>query len=257
MAIEEDYRAQAKAIVEEYLEASRILLTKRKSDGGVYGYAALLIMLCIIDAVGQSTEQTHGANLSILTADPFNLSDDVKDQITHWYRNGLCHVGAIPENILIELGEERDDPFEITSSEIKSVRLKRLHKIIASLWESQKENFNPGRIENKKSIGVPSEKIPNKVMSSLTTPSSGCSSAVATASGAVTIKQGLIGTFAPSSGRARSPDSSPPPSPSSVPHERACRSRFPKTARQASRSPAPGAPPPGRPRKANRARRDR
>lgn len=83
MAIEEDYRAQAKAIVEEYLEASRILLTKRKSDGGVYGYAALLIMLCIIDAVGQSTEQTHGANLSILTADPFNLSDDVKDQITH------------------------------------------------------------------------------------------------------------------------------------------------------------------------------
>ena len=184
MAIEKDYSSQGRKIIEEYLEASGNLLTERKSDGGVYGYTALLIMLCIIDAIGQSTESIHGTNFSILTEEQFNLGDAVVKQITHWYRNGLSHVGAMPENIFIDLGEEHEDPFEITGSKIKSVKLKSLHKKIASSWEARKETFVPGRIEDKKSIGFPRE-----YMSSRTAPSSGCSTESVTVSGSVNIKK--------------------------------------------------------------------
>lgn len=186
MAIEKDYYSQGRKIIEEYLEASNLLIEQQKEGGGAYGYTALLIMLCVIDAMGQSLRPIPGTNFDILSDPLFNISDnDVKrivDQIKCWYRHGLSHVGAIPENIYIELGSIKEDPFLIDGSEIKSIRLKSLRGKIISLWESRKNTFCSERI-NLKTVGFPSGCAPF-----LTEPSSGGSTESVAASGCVNIK---------------------------------------------------------------------
>ncbi|MBW9248225.1 MAG: hypothetical protein GJU72_03885 [Acidithiobacillus ferriphilus] len=186
MAIEKDYYSQGRKIIEEYLEASNLLIEQQKEDGGVYGYTALLIMLCVIDAMGQSLRPVSGTNFDLLSDPLFNINNKDKkmivNQIKCWYRHGLSHVGAIPENIYIELGSIGDDPLLIVSSQIKSIRLKSFHNKIISLWELRKNSFCSERI-NLKPIGFPNECAPF-----LTEPSSGGSTESVVTSGCVSIR---------------------------------------------------------------------
>ena len=161
MAIESDYQSQAIAIMDEYLAAAKILLTKRKSDNGVYGYTALLIMLCFIEALDhldQSVKYPQDNNLSFLAEEPFGLNNNTQiiNQIKHWYKNGLSQVGALPENVFIEMGEDDDYPFLIIDSEVKSVSLKGLLNALNFIWDFQREDFTAGQIEYVKEIGIPS-----------------------------------------------------------------------------------------------------
>ena len=40
-------------VVEEYLLAAEICLNTMKPGGGVLGYPAVLLLLCVVDAIGQ------------------------------------------------------------------------------------------------------------------------------------------------------------------------------------------------------------
>ncbi|MCL4525954.1 MAG: hypothetical protein M1492_05585, partial [Gammaproteobacteria bacterium] len=183
MAIHHDSNEQSKAIVEEYMQAVNILLGLRKGDDGVYGYTALLILLSIIDALGQSETKTRGANLDILKQTPFNLPDEIVKQINMWYRNGLVHVAGIPNNLFISLGGEYDNPFlveQISKHEyqISAVNLKSLNEKISSLWKNKKSDiiFSSTFAKAPKEILTGDMCLDKTSVSTFTTPASGCTS---------------------------------------------------------------------------------
>ena len=184
MAIEKDYSSQGKKIIDEYIEASSLLINKTKNDGaGVYGYASCLIILCAIDAIGQSISggKYTGSDFSILSSN-FMLDDDVVKQIAHWYRNGLSHIGAIPDNIFISIGGEEEEPFVVTGGQVEKINILSLINAVKSLWESKKDKFVPARLKDKP-CGFPNFVTPS---STLTEPSSGSTESFAT-SGCITI----------------------------------------------------------------------
>jgi hypothetical protein len=160
MAIEPSYDSQSIAIINEYLEAAGILIGKRKVDGGVYGYTALLIILCAVDAMGQpvSPEKTNTKIGFILNKFGVEgLSEENIKQVEHWYRNGLSHVGALPENIYIELGSDCDDMFVINDGQIYKIRLKPFLIKVNSYWGDVLGTFTAARLRTKKDVGSPKE----------------------------------------------------------------------------------------------------
>ncbi len=52
MAIRSDLRSMSVEAIEEYLAIAKHCVSTRKSNGGLYGYPAVLLLCCIIDALG-------------------------------------------------------------------------------------------------------------------------------------------------------------------------------------------------------------
>jgi hypothetical protein len=160
MAIQPSYYSQSIAIINEYLEAAGILIGKRKDDDGVYGYTALLIILCAVDAMGQpeSPEKTSTKIGPILNKfEVEGLSAENINQIEHWYRNGLSHVGALAEYIYIELGSDCDDIFVINDGQIEKIRLKPFLIKVNSYWGDVRSTFKAAHLRPKKDVGSPKE----------------------------------------------------------------------------------------------------
>jgi len=52
MAIHSDLRSMSVEAIEEYLAIAKHCVSTRKSNGGLYGYPAVLLLCCIIDPLG-------------------------------------------------------------------------------------------------------------------------------------------------------------------------------------------------------------
>ncbi len=179
MTIHTDYDEQAKDVIEEYILAANILLESKKENGGVYGYAALVLIFSVIDAVGQSDKPTNGANLKCLKEIQSNLTEKNIEQITQWFRNSLIHVGTIPQNIIIHSREVECDPFIKHEEEVTEVEVKCLLKKVRDFWETRKKTFKAAKIREDKKTGLSgpiynAALVDESIGTTITPASSGC-----------------------------------------------------------------------------------
>ena len=90
--------------VSECLESAKLLIDHRKSDGGIMGYAATLLLMSVVDAIGHHLNVGSGhTRLEVLNAPQFGLGLTPKQiyEVKQWYRNQLVHNASIVPNVYI------------------------------------------------------------------------------------------------------------------------------------------------------------
>src|SRR6266498_2689029 len=94
MAVHNDLPPMAREATEEYLAIAHHCITTRKSNGGVYGYPAVLLLFSIVDALSNYAgypEHTFGAMKDIFP----HLSQAQIKQLAAWYRHLPAHQAII------------------------------------------------------------------------------------------------------------------------------------------------------------------
>jgi hypothetical protein len=147
MSVQPNPWSLAEEAIGEYLLASRICVEHRKQDGGILGYPAALLLLCIVNALGTYLRGEEvvieGKKQQITRGKPFralnhllfrqDLTRAQIDRIEAAFRNPLAH------NALIHIGAgltpaEAGLPFEFSNNEVW-ISVPMLHKIVTDAWE--------------------------------------------------------------------------------------------------------------------------
>ena len=194
MTNSESHTDQSKKIIEEYLDAASICIKTSKGDGKILGYPAALLLLCVIDAIGnayfkENSQKNKSTRLDVLYAEPFkdhlsslfgeteidkNKCEKIKS-LTHFYRDALCHTGTLPYNIHLDSNMNESAPIFGGSLEIQCINVPMLFKVVKAVWDQEKENFEPtGLTKRPNQPSQPSQ--PYEYHSSLTSAASGVTS---------------------------------------------------------------------------------
>jgi hypothetical protein len=149
MAIHRDVEEAARESVQECLDAAKTLLNTRKADNGVMGYAALVLLFCVVDAIGHHLDVGTGdTRLEALNEPRFGLPQEITDFISlkRWYRNPLLHNASIVSGVLITAHDD-GPPVELGAPPIK-IRVNELYRHVEAAWNTTKGEagpFNPLR----------------------------------------------------------------------------------------------------------------
>ena len=177
MAIHKDVEEASRESVQECLDAANILLKTLKSDGGVMGYAALVLLFCVVDAIGHHLDVGTGdTRLEALNEPRFALPLKITDfnPLKKWYRNPLLHNASIVSGVLIT-AHDNGPPFELCGPPIK-LRVNELYRHVEDAWNITKGEagpFNPLRHTTTRTNFIPAPLPAGPVSTSFTPPASG------------------------------------------------------------------------------------
>lgn len=135
MAIHPNANSLTAEVIEEYLDIANLCIATTKQDGGIYGYPATLLLLCVINALGSSLI-VGNEPFRVLKEAPFNCRLDNRQikQLEQWYRNLLAHNGMIAPGTCLS-PEDRGAPFAFSSDEPVLIRVKSLYNLVRDAWE--------------------------------------------------------------------------------------------------------------------------
>ena len=136
MPIHQNLSELSVSVIEEYIELTRIAINTTKPEGGCFGYPALLLMLCVIDAISNHLghpEHSFGA----LDGKVFdlNLNRSQTKKLKVWYRHCLAHNAMIAPGTMLS-AEPNGNPIEFLNAEPVKIRLIPLFRIIEHAWKS-------------------------------------------------------------------------------------------------------------------------
>ena len=135
--------------IDEYLAIAEHCISTRKANGGIYGYPAVLLLCCIIDAlgnyVGLARNTLRGARLII----PGLTEDQIKD-LKNWYRNLPAHQAIImPGTQLSDAPTGNAIEFN-SNTEPTHIRLIPFYSAVKSGWKDfDKTLINPKFHQNQ------------------------------------------------------------------------------------------------------------
>src|SRR5947209_2420992 len=109
MAIHEHLSTMAIEAIDEYFEVARYCVEQQKPQGGIFGYPATLLLLCVVNALGTYLRKERvvieGKEQPITQGEPFrvfnhsilnlNLTMEQIKKIEKAYRNQLAHAALI------------------------------------------------------------------------------------------------------------------------------------------------------------------
>lgn len=127
-------------IIEEYLATVKICLAHTKGDGGILGYSATLLLLCITDAIGHGLLEKGGATrLEVLKRPPFstNLTDNQIQNLKGWFRNSLAHNAALCPGVHMRPDTE-GPPFDFEGEKLVGIRVPVFHGVVEKAWHELK-----------------------------------------------------------------------------------------------------------------------
>jgi hypothetical protein len=147
MAIHEKLRTMAMEAIDEYLQASKLCLERRKPDNGCLGYPSTLLLFCVVNAlgtylVGDSIEIekrlqkiTRGEPFRVLNHVCFGLTLSNKEirLLKHSYRNALAHSAIIEYGTSL-LPSDEDPPFTFESGLVE-IRVFSFYRCVWRAWE--------------------------------------------------------------------------------------------------------------------------
>jgi hypothetical protein len=153
MALASSLRDLGTEAIEEYLDIADYCVRTRKGSGsGIYGYPAALLLLCVVDAIGQSFQgPSRHTELSVL-ANPLanslfglTLTTHQTTKLANWYRHKLAHAAIMTPGVYLT-SEFHGPPF-VFNTEIEhepiEVRLPVLANIVRAAWNAHKPAFSP------------------------------------------------------------------------------------------------------------------
>lgn len=137
MALHNSIKDLNHEIIEEYLATVKICLAHTKSDGGILGYSATLLLLCITDAIGHGILGSNGNNtrLDVLKHPPFltGLTDNQVKNLKDWFRNKLAHSAALCPGVHLRTDTE-GPPFDFEGEKLVGIRVPVFHGIVEKAW---------------------------------------------------------------------------------------------------------------------------
>ena len=135
MGVHNDLPSMSREAIEEYLAIAHHCVTTNKSDGGLYGYPAALLLFSVVDALSnyaRHPKHSFGAMKSILP----KLSDRQIRQLAQWYRHLLSHQAVIMPGTIMS-PEAIGDPIEMNNDgEPTLIRVKPLYEAIKVAWDT-------------------------------------------------------------------------------------------------------------------------
>jgi hypothetical protein len=135
MAIHDNVRSMSIEVIEEYLTIAEHCINTRKSDGGIYGYPAVLLLCCVIDALSNYAGLPKNTLLALQTMAPGLTKKQIKD-LKSWYRNLLSHQAIIMPGTQIS-ADPAGAPFEFApTGEPTHIRVIPLSRLVRSWWDS-------------------------------------------------------------------------------------------------------------------------
>lgn len=127
--------------IDEYLAIAEHCITTRKhNEGGIYGYPAVLLLFCVIDAVSNYIGSQHSF---VWSKTLFNLSSSQVKDLKEWDRHLLAHQAIIMPGT--RLSTEPGDPFEFGPDGIPlHIRVIPLFRAVKNGWiDFDKSRVNP------------------------------------------------------------------------------------------------------------------
>jgi hypothetical protein len=137
MAIHDNPTDLAIESISECLDAAKLLIDHRKPDGGMMGYAALLLLFSVTDAIGHHLLKTGDGEtwFDVLNRPEFglSLSRAKLDNLKRWYRHPLAHAASIAPGVTISSKDE-GDPFDFEGSPV-TVRVVVFYELVKRVWD--------------------------------------------------------------------------------------------------------------------------
>ena len=144
MAVHNDLLSMSREAVEEYLAIANYCVTTRKSNGGVYGFPALLLLFSVVDALSNYAGHPAHSFLAMKDVVP-SLSDKQIKSLADWYRHLPAHQAIIMPGTQLTI-DDPGDAIELNSGgEPTHIRLKPLYESVKAVWEK----FSPAEINPK------------------------------------------------------------------------------------------------------------
>jgi hypothetical protein len=142
MAIHSDLRAMSIEGIEECLAIAEHSVNTRKANGGIYGFPAVLLLFCIIDALSVNTGARAHSLREITSIIPGLTSKQITN-LRRWYRDLLAHQAVIAPGTL--LSDSDGAPIEFNSAgEPTHIRVVPFYRAVRKRWESfNQRTLNP------------------------------------------------------------------------------------------------------------------
>lgn len=154
MAVHPDLQSMNVEAIDECLDIAKYCVNATKANGGIYGFPAMLLLFCVVDAL---TVNSGGRkNMLDKITEVIQLNADQLENVRHWYRNLLVHQGVIALGTMLRPDEEDGKPIELNSDgEPTCIRVKPFYDAVRKLWESFDKSTLKPRVHPKNSPKTP------------------------------------------------------------------------------------------------------
>ncbi|MGA8761685.1 MAG: hypothetical protein WB562_02255 [Candidatus Sulfotelmatobacter sp.] len=141
MVVHKDLQSLNVEAIQEYLAVAEYCVTTTKVNGGIYGSPALLLLLCIVDALTVNSGGKEHTMQKITPVIP--MTDKQLKSLREWYRNLLAHQAVIAPGTMLSTVD--GPPIEFNSNgEPTYIRVIPFYHAVKELWQSfDKSTLNP------------------------------------------------------------------------------------------------------------------
>ena len=142
MALHGDLRSMSVEGIEEYLAIAEHCTTTRKANGGIYGFPAVLLLFCVVDALSVNSGARPHSLEKIACVVP-GLSQWQIKNLRRWYRDLLAHQAVIAPGTVLSDADGAAIEFN-SSGEPTHIRVISFYRAVRSMWESFRQStINP------------------------------------------------------------------------------------------------------------------
>jgi hypothetical protein len=146
MAIHKHLSTLAVEAIDEYLHIARQCAEQLKAGGGIFGYPAALLLLCVVNALGTYLRNEEvvidGKKQRITEGEPFrvlnhsilnqNLTMTQIKKIERAYRNQLAHAALLEPGAWLT-PQATSSPFMFSGDEV-AISVPTLRQVVESAW---------------------------------------------------------------------------------------------------------------------------
>lgn len=145
-------------VIEEYLAVAHFSITSRKPNGGAYGYPAILLLFCIVDAF--SNYAGYPENSFRVLKDMFpdlGLSNEQAKRLAEWYRHLPAHQAILMPGTVISV-DLPGNAIELNAEgEPTHIRLLQFWEAVNAYWPQAKLKDAPSFHPQKAPKSAPVE----------------------------------------------------------------------------------------------------
>lgn len=144
MATHSDIKNMFIDVIDEYLSAARMCLENTKSDGGLHGYAATLLLFCAVEAMSSSLHRDQkrrckikDMDFSILTHPDFQfleLKNEQLRKLADFYRHKLVHNALLARCVALS-SDDCETPFAFgDGGEPNTIYVRHFYRAVSEAW---------------------------------------------------------------------------------------------------------------------------
>ena len=133
MAVHQNVASMAVEAIDEYLATAEYCVnTVKPASDGVYGFAAVLLLFSVVDALSNYFGYPEHSFGALRVLDP-QLSATQAKSLKKWFRNPSSHQAMIMPGTKLTL--EEGNAFEFAGREPSHVRIRPLFRLVSCAWE--------------------------------------------------------------------------------------------------------------------------